>query len=154
MHMHIVFHLFGEMREAGTIGGADGVDAALVVFQVEELAGFGLVDPVAVTATFTAQPLFGKLFCGLTEVTRDAFDVGIIECRRHCFAAVGTGEAVDLLPDLLFQLGTDLLKPAGWLFFDPGKETAESAFILCRSLFEEPQIDRLHITHRPKILIQ
>ena len=117
MHMHVVNHsLLGKMRKAGTVGRTYFIDAALIIFQVEELAGCALVDPVA-GAPLLAQPLLRECLRGHAEMSRDAFDILVSVSWRHRLAAIGALQTIYLRPHALLSNECDLIQSAWRIFF-------------------------------------
>lgn len=145
--MNKVFETFGQVREAGAIIRADGVDAALIGLQVQKLAGRPFIDQVFVAVSFLFQPFAGKGFGRHFKVGRDALQVPLVEGRGHRFAAVGTGKAVDLLPHLFFQSGYAAVEATGAFFIQAGKIAAHTRFLVTGFGFEGTEINRRLFFH-------
>ena len=72
--MHVVNHpALGVVWKACAVAGTHFIDAALVVFEIKELAGLGFIHPVAL-AVFV-QPFITECFGSHTQVGGDAFDI-------------------------------------------------------------------------------
>lgn len=71
------------------------VDRAQIGLEVEERAGRGLQDPVAFF--IAAQVAGGEIAHLQTQVLGDANDVTFFKDGARCFAAIGAGQAIDLV---------------------------------------------------------
>ena len=92
---------FGEMRKTGTIGRSDGINAALIGLEVQELAGLLFIDCILITVFH--QPLLVKLLWRLAKMSGYAPDIRFTKSRCHLLTAIGTRKAVDLLPYLFLH---------------------------------------------------
>lgn len=140
VYVHIVLQIFGKMRKSRAICRPNIIDTAGIVLGIEELAGFGLVQPVAVTAFFAPQPFVFERLAGHAQVCGDPPDIGWREGRCHGLAAVGAAQAIHFLPHFGFEMVDQVLQSFGRIFFQLGKETAEFALVMTGPLFKRPQV--------------
>ena len=71
------------MGEARAVGRANGINAAFIIFQVEELAGLLFIQPIAIFFSFLIQPLRFEFINRFAEMRGDSFQVSRIEGRRQ-----------------------------------------------------------------------
>ena len=129
MHVHVINHFFGKMREPGAVCRPDLVDTALIVLQVEKLAGLGPVQPVAVFFSFLTEIILFEFFGCLSQVRGDSPYVFQSECGGHRLATVRATKAIRFSPNLGFEAADKHIQSAGPVIFDAGKEAAEPAFV-------------------------
>ena len=132
------------MREAGTVGWTYFVDTAFVILQIEELAGFCLIEPVAIASSFLAEPFFLKSLHAHIKMLRDPHEVLLGKGRCHGLAAVGATETIGFQPDFLFVFTDHFIKTAGCIVFKFGKKAPHPGFGSAGLLFEGTKINGLH----------
>jgi hypothetical protein len=136
IYMHVIVHiLFGMVRKSSAVVRTNFVDAALVIFQVQELAGLFLVHPVTRSPLFV-QPFLFEFFGGLVKVSRNAHQVFFGERGRHAAAAIGTFQAIGLFPGFLIGFLPYLLYAGNTVFLQFGEESTLFAFLQIHLLLE------------------
>jgi len=102
VHVHVFNHsLLGKMREAGAIVGPHFIYRTHIGIQVEELAGFRFVEPIA--QVVFPQPFFLKILYAHVQECGNAFQVFAVIGRRHGFAAVRATQAIYFMPNFLVK---------------------------------------------------
>lgn len=141
--VHIIDHpLTGVVGKTSAIMGADRIDAAFIVFQIQELAGLFLVDPVALFILI--QILFPELFRRHPQMSRNPDDIGTAEGGRHGLAAVSAGKAIGMRPGLGIGLQGKAIKAPWRCIADTGKKTSQPGLGKLRLFPEAGQVDLVH----------
>ena len=116
VHVHIIHHpLFGMVREAGTIPGADRIDVAHIGLQVQELAGLFHIHPIP--ALVFIQPFFPEFFFRHAQVFRDPQHILSRVCGGHGLTTVGAVQAIRFRPGRLVSLYDHLAQGPAASFF-------------------------------------
>jgi hypothetical protein len=131
--MHIVHHPFlGVMGKPGAIPGTDGIDAAHIGLQIEELAGLFYIHPIA--ALVLIQPFFPKCFFTHAQMTRYPLYVRRGIGGRHGLTTIGTMQTIGLFPGDLVRIRDHLIQTTGGLILQPGQKTSQAFLVVTRDL--------------------
>jgi hypothetical protein len=117
------------VREACTVRGSYFVDAAFIIGQVQELAGFRFIQPVALATPLPLQPFVLKLGDRHFKMRGDPDKVLLVERGRHGLAAIGTGQAVGLDPYFFFNNSDGFIESTGRIVLEAGEKTPEYPFL-------------------------
>lgn len=141
MNMGEIGEFFGKMRKPRAIGGSYLVYGAHIRLEVEKLAGFRLIHPVAITPSFFPQPFLLKLIHAHIEMRGDAFQVfgRVGWCHRP--AAIGAGKTIRFPPHFLFQYGDLFVQRFGRILFQFGQVSAHTAAGMTGFLTEGTEIN-------------
>jgi hypothetical protein len=137
------------MREPGAIIRTYCVYAALIGFKIEKLAGFFFIEPIA-HPVFIQPFLFKFLFC-LPKMSRNSFNIPLIESRCHRFTTIGTTQAVHIFPYLRLQYGQHFLPFPGRLFFHFSQKSSKASLRLLCLFTKSTDINGIEYAHGPKV---
>jgi hypothetical protein len=119
VHVHVFNHfLFGQMRKSGAVNRPHFINGAHIILEVQKLAGSALIHPITGAFLFV-QPFIFELLNAHAHVTGDPFDIFSGISRRHCLAAIGAAEAIDLTPNFLFRFNSEMIQIPGRVFLQP-----------------------------------
>jgi hypothetical protein len=130
------------MWKAGTVARANRVDAAFIVFEVQELAGLLAIDPVAIA--ILAQVFLFELIHRHPDMSRNSKQILFIVCRRHGFATVGTRKAIHLLPHLQVGSNGHRIESTRRVNRQPRQKSFHRRLIFSHPFSKQPEINFFH----------
>ena len=143
VHVYIIFHLlFRQVRKSGAVNGPYCIDAAHIGLKIQELAGLFHIHPVA--DLIQVQVFLFEFIHRHVEVGGDADEVFFGKSGAHRFAAVGTGEAIHILPNFFVDLFGHGVQLARGILSQFGKEHPEAALVQVNHFPEGTKVDGLH----------